>query len=63
MIPTVHNINKATNDLNNGLTKITKCVFQFKMIFNPDISKHVNEVTFFPQKVSSIPSSVNLPVA
>ena len=30
----VHNINKATNDLNNDFTKITKWAFQWKMSFN-----------------------------
>ena len=39
LFATVHNINKATNDLNNELTKITKWAFQWKMSFNPDISK------------------------
>ena len=43
---TVHNINKSTNDLSNGLTKITKWAFQWKISFNPDISKQVFEVIF-----------------
>ena len=46
LIATVHNIDKATNDLNNDLTKITKWVFQWKMSFNPDISKQAHEVIF-----------------
>ena len=62
---TVPNIKKATNDLNNDLTKITKWDFQWKMSFNPDISKHVHEV-IFPRKryVSSHPplSFNNIPV-
>ena len=41
---TVQNINKATNDLNNDLTKISKWAFQWKMSFNPDISKQAHEV-------------------
>ena len=46
LFATVHNINKATNDLNNDLTKITKWAFQWKMSFNPDISKQAHEVIF-----------------
>ena len=43
---TMHNINNATNDLNNDLTKITKWAFEWKMSFNPDISKQAHEVCF-----------------
>ena len=42
----VHNIKKATNDLNNDLIKMTKQVFQWKMSFNPDISKEAHEANF-----------------
>ena len=42
----VHNINKATNDLNNDLTKITKWALRWKMCFNPDISKQAHEIIF-----------------
>ena len=44
LFATVHNINKATIDLNNDLTKTTKWTFQWKMSFNPDISKQAHEV-------------------
>ena len=43
---TVHNINKATNNSNNDLTKITKWAFQWKMSFNPDISEQAHKVIF-----------------
>ena len=56
----VHNINNAKNDLNHDLAKITKCAFQWKMSFNPDISKQPRKVACFPRKVYSIPSSFNL---
>ena len=46
LFATVHNINKAINDLNNDLTKITKWAFQWKLNFNPDISKQAHEVIF-----------------
>ena len=42
LIATVHNINKATNDLNNDSIKITKWAFQWKMNFNLDISKQAH---------------------
>ena len=46
LFSTVHNINEATNDLNNDLVKITKWAYQWKMSFNPDISKQAHEVIF-----------------
>ena len=46
----MHNINKATNDLDNDLTKITKWAFQWNMNFNPDISKQAHEVIFSPKR-------------
>ena len=66
LFATVHNIKKATNDLNNDLTKITKWAFQWKMSFNPDISKQAHEVIFSCKR--SVPSHPpltfnNIPVA
>ena len=60
LFATKHHIKKATNHLNNDLTKITKWVFQWKLSFNPDISKQAHEVIFFPYKICIIPSSFNL---
>ena len=66
LFATVHNIKKTTNDLNNDLTKITKWTFQWKMSFNPHISKQAHEV-IFPRKrsVSFRPPLTfnNIPVA
>ena len=62
----MHNIEKATNDLNNDLTKTTKWALQWKMSFNPDISKQAQEVTFSHKRsVSSHPPLTfnNIPVA
>ena len=61
LFATVHNIKKATNDLNNDLTKITKWAFQWKMSFNPDISKQAHEVTFSRKRsiTSHTPLSLN----
>ena len=62
----VHDLNEATNDLNNDLKKITKWAFQWKMSFNPDISKQANEV-IFSRKRSTITHPPlnfnNIPVA
>ena len=56
LLATVNEIKKATHDLNNDLTKITKWVFQLKMTFNPDISKQFHEVIFSRKRsVSSHP--------
>ena len=46
----VHNINKATNYLNNGLTKITKWAFKWKMSFYLDIFKPAHEIIFFRKR-------------
>ena len=35
LFPTVHNINKTINDLNNDLTKITNWAFQWKISLHP----------------------------
>ena len=42
----IHNINSTANDLNSDLMKISNWAFQWKMIFNPDINKQAQEVTF-----------------
>ena len=63
LFATVHNIKKATNDLNNDLTKITKWAFQCKMSFNPDISKQAHEVIFSRKMFVSPLSFNNIPVA
>ena len=35
----VHNANTTAKELNNDLVKINRCVYQWKMSFNPDPSK------------------------
>ena len=63
---TVHNINKATNNLNNDLTKITKWAFQWKVSFNPSISRQVHEVIFSHKRSVAFHSPLtfnNIPVA
>ena len=62
----MHNINKATNDLSNDLTKITKWAFQTKMSLNPDISKQSREIIFSCKGsiTSNLPLTFNnIPVA
>ena len=66
LFSTVHNIDEATNDLNNDLIKITKWAFQWKMSFNPDISKQAYEVIFSRKRSVAPHSSLtfnNIPVA
>ena len=66
LFETLHNINKTTNDLNNDSTKITKWAFQWKMSFNPDISKQAHEVIFSRKmSIASHPPLTfnNIPVA
>ena len=66
LFATVHKIGKATNGLNNDLTKITKWFFQWKMSFNPDISKQAHELIFSHKRsIASHPPLPfnNIPVA
>ena len=60
LFATVHNINKAANDLNNDLTKITKWSFQWKISFNPDIFKQAHDVIFSCKRSIAFQSSFNL---
>ena len=46
LFSTVYNITEATNNLNNDLAIFTKWAHQWKMSFNPDISKQAHEVIF-----------------
>ena len=43
---TVYNITEATNNLNNDLAIITNWAHQWKISYNPDISKQAHEVIF-----------------
>ena len=66
LFASVHNINKATNDLNNDLTKFTKWGFQWKISFNPNISEQAHEVIFSRKSfMTSHPPLIfnNIPVA
>ena len=49
LFSTVYN-NEATNTLNNDLNKITEWAHQWKMSFNPDISKQAHEVVFWRKR-------------
>ena len=42
----VHDINQSGINLNDELEKISSWAFQWKMSFNPDINKQVQEVIF-----------------
>ena len=57
LFATMHIIKTSSNHLTNDLTKITKWAVQWKISFNPDISKQVHEVI---QKVCIMPCSFKL---
>ena len=42
----IQNIHTSANDLNKDLEMIHKCAFQWKMNFNPDPAKQIQEVIF-----------------
>ena len=42
----VRNITGSTNKLNNDLINACKCVYQWKTVFNPLLTKQVQEVIF-----------------
>ena len=41
-----HDVNTSTKELNDDLKKINNWAFQWKMSFNPDPSKQVQELIF-----------------
>ena len=66
LFSTVYNINEVTDNLNNDIVKITQWAYQWKMSFNPDISKQAHEVLFSRKRsiVSHPPLTFNnIPVA
>ena len=54
LFATVKDITSSTVSLNNDLTKISEWMVQWKMNFNPDPSKHAQEL-LVSQKISSKP--------
>ena len=46
LFATEHNMNKATNDLNNSSTKMIKWALHWKISFNPGTSKQAHEIIF-----------------
>ena len=62
----VYNITEATNHLNNDLAIITKWAHQWKMSFNPDISKQAHEIIFSRKNLLTFHPPLtfnNIPVA
>ena len=54
LFSTVHDITTSTVSLNNDLTKISDWAVQWKMVFNPDLSKQAQEL-LLSRKTSSKP--------
>ena len=55
LLSTVQDITTSTVSLNNDLAKISEWVVQWKMNFNPDLSKQAQELLFILFKISSKP--------
>ena len=49
----IHDVNSSQIDLNEDLDKINNWAYQWKMSFNPDPSKKIQEVTF-SRKVNKV---------
>ena len=62
----MYDISEATDNLNNDLVKILQWAYQWKMSFNPDITKQAHEV-IFSRKLSIVSHPPltfnNIPVA
>ena len=66
LFSTVRNTDVTTNELNDDLVKINDWAYQWKMTFNPDISKQAHEVVFSRKIMQSNHSPLtfnNIPVA
>ena len=62
----VNDVNLSQFHLNSGLKKISEWAYQWKMAFNPDISKQAQEVTFSRKAVKASHPAVSfndIPVA
>ena len=55
MFSLVNTINESANQMNMDLEKISLWTYQWKMPFNPDISKQAQEV-IFSKKCKGFPS-------
>ena len=45
----VNDINVSTEEINNDLKRISEWAYQWKMMFNPDLTKQAQEVIFFSE--------------
>ena len=54
----INGIDTRNIDINNDLVKISRCVYQWKMSFNPDINRQVEEVYFSQRRTKSLPSPI-----
>lgn len=58
LVSVKHDINKSFNNLIQDLNKISNWAFQWKMSFNPGISKKAEEVTFLRKRESTLHNNV-----
>ena len=58
-VSVTHGVTTSVNQLSNDLKEISDWAFQWKMSFNPDLSKQAQEV-IFSRKLKNITSSLGL---
>ena len=56
----VHDSTASSVSFNNDLLKISRSVYQWKMIFNPDVSKQTQEVVFSRKAIATKHATVYL---
>ena len=49
----VTDISVSTEEINNDLKRISECLYQWKMMFNPDLTKQAQEVIYYRKTVRS----------
>ena len=54
----INDIIVSTEEINNDLKRISKRAYQWKMMFNPDLTKQPQEVTFYRKTVKPFHSRV-----
>ena len=56
----VNDINVSTEEVNDDLKRISEWAYQWKMMFNPDLTKQAQEVTFSQKTVKPFHPQVSI---
>ena len=56
----VNDINVFTKEINDDLKRISEWAYQWKMMFNPDLTKQAQEVTFSQKTVKPFHPQVSI---